>query len=144
MIARIPAIMNLRFRTGFPYNSIPFGILNTIEAGLIILALCLATLSPLFPSPARSRRAVVSRWDMESQSALRGIPLESGMGNSTLVEGNVAAGQPGASKGSKKGRKKVDSGDTLTMEGWGDGGIVKTTDVITHSQDDLGKVRLNL
>jgi hypothetical protein len=37
--------------------------------------------------------------------------------------------------------KRDESTDTLVAEGWVDGGIMKTTDVITtHSQDDLGKV----
>src|ERR1700753_4041922 len=164
MMARVPAIVNLHFRRGFPcksithislahsqltisvtVTSIPFGILNTIESGLAIIALCVASLSPLLPSPVSEReRRTFARWDMESQSALRGIPLDSGMGNTTLVESNSGAtsDKPRTPFKTKiKGRKNVESTDTLVMERWSDLGILKTTDVVTtHSQENLGKV----
>jgi hypothetical protein len=128
-------------------TSIPFGILNTIEAGLAILALCLATLSSFLPSPSASHRGRqdYSRQDLESQSALRGIPLESGLGNTTLVESNGTTASDKMRKPFKaktKGRERIESTDTLVMERWSDAGIMKTTYVgTTHSQEDLGKVR---
>ena len=127
-------------------TSIPFGILNTIESGLAILALCVATLSTFLPSPPVSRRGRgnLSGRDLESQSALRGIPLESGLGNTTLVESNGTTTTDKMRKPFKaksKGRERIESTDTLVMERWSDAGIMKTTYVgTTHSQEDLGKV----
>src|ERR1700759_2847566 len=127
-------------------TSIPFGILNTIESGLAILALCVATLSTFLPSPPVSRRGRgnLSGRDLESQSALRGIPLESGVGNTTLVESNGTTTRYKSRKPFKaksKCRERIESTDTLVMERWSDAGIMKTTYVgTTHSQEDLGKV----
>jgi hypothetical protein len=126
--------------------------LTTIEPGLIIVALCLATLSPLLPTPKSTRRnRRVPRNDLESHPALRGIPLERNFGNTTIIEGNTQESKrKSTSKLTLPLKAKTKGGfnstDTLVQQENGqtawDSGIMKTTDVITFSDEDLtSKVR---
>jgi len=109
MLTRIPTLLNFDFAQGYhqfpckqtynPHkalqlmsqtdNSIPFGILNTLESGLIILALCSVSLAPLLPTPISKPKTPPqefnTHWDEESQAALRGMQ----MSNMSHVESGV-------------------------------------------------------
>ena len=95
----------------------------------------------LWPTAGRRRRSRggnVYRRDYDSEAALRGIPLESGYGNITYVEGGSRRGER---KLSKSKMKDMQSADTLVGAGekW-DIAIVKTTDIVTVLDDDVGTV----
>src|ERR1700760_1535996 len=136
-------------------SSIPIGILTTTESGLLIIALCIASFSPLLSTPKSLRRnPQLGRWDLESESALRGIPLERNLGTTTIIEStakNETHKGDGLSRVSTviktpmkaKTKSGFTSSDTLVqvqdngnLTTW-DGGIVKTTDVTTFSDEDL-------
>jgi hypothetical protein len=150
MIARIPAIKGVKYRHNSEGFSLQAGILTTLEPALLLMALCLAALGA-YALPGRrgylgGRRALplsaeTARWhdagEVESASgdggggAMRaGIPLERqaavALGNRTAVEGGAVEAQGGLA---------------AEQRGW-DAGIVKTTDVVTYSQDDLAKVSI--
>jgi hypothetical protein len=86
----------------------------------------------------RGRSGNVYRRDYDSEAALRGIPLESGYGNITYVEGGSGRVKHGMSKSN---RKDMQSADTIVGAGekW-DISIVKTTDIVTVLDDDVHTV----
>jgi hypothetical protein len=152
MIARIPAIKGVKYRHNSEGFSLQAGILTTLEPALLLTALCLAALGA-YALPGRrgylgGRRALplsseTARWhdagEVESASGggmRAGIPLERqaavALGNRTAVEGGAVEVQRAGSRES-----------LATEQRRWDAGVVKTTDVVTYSQDDLAKVSIS-
>ena len=155
MIARIPAIKGVKYRHNSEGFSLQAGILTTLEPALLLVALCLAALGA-FALPGRrgylgGRRAAplsaeAARWHDSGEvgsagGARAGIPLErqaaAALGNRTAVEGRAGSGRPVEVQRSGGSRESL----VEEQRKW-EAGIVKTTDVVTYSQDDLAKVRL--
>jgi len=149
IIARIPAYRGLTIHADYTYSTVPIAQLTTIESGLIIVALCLASLSPLLPNTTSKRPDQrLARNDLDSETALRGIPLERNLGTTTIIESTAQESKRSSiSKLTIPLKAKTKTGftssDTLVqvLENASpktfDSGIVKTTDVITFSDEDL-------
>jgi hypothetical protein len=163
MIARIPALKGTHYRRNNEGFSIQAGILTTLEPALLLIALCLAALGTLTLPGRRgylgSRRAAqlsesTARWhdvagEAEAGSAAAlgmrggggggGIPLERqaavALGNQTAVEGGGVGRQVDVPRSDGGSRESL----VAEQRKW-EAGIVKTTDVVTYSQDDLAKV----
>jgi hypothetical protein len=155
---------------------------STSECAIGILALSLSTLAPLIPNMGprqrhgryASQRSPYYRRDFESESRLRGIPLDSGMGNTSHIEGGKRSSRwssrdddrrrhhhrsrlsflPALRLKQKRNEQSTENlvrygrdskfsmgkGPMISMD---DLGILKTTDVITYSDEDLSsKVRV--
>jgi hypothetical protein len=139
---------------------------SVTECGIGLVALALCTLSPLVSSIGRRRpkrrdpyeRSSFYSRDYASEARLRGLPLESGLGNTSHIEAGCGSssskkdrsglrGIPGF-KSLKLKRKEAQStehlvrynspgpksGLSINMD---DLGILKTTDVHTFSDEDL-------
>jgi hypothetical protein len=135
-----------------PDSTLPIAVLTYAESGLLIFALCLATLSPLLPSPKSLGRNRVTHWDTDSEAAFRGIPLERKLGTTTIIESTANSdrkdglsrmGSMVKSPLKAKTKNGFTSSDTLvhlnengTFTSF-DTGIVKTTNFMTFSDEDL-------
>lgn len=142
---RIPYIREMKLSRDWTWTGADLAIWSVIEPGIGILSLCLATFAPimsyLWPTstqkPPKGYGPKVYRRDFISESALRGIPLESGFGNIAYVE----SGASKANGGAKLKKKEFQSAETLPGAGdnW-DISIVKTTNVVTFSDDATPKM----